>query len=364
MGDVKRLANSITCHCWNADRTKVALSPNSNEIHIYAKKGNDYVREHILKEHDQLVTSLDWGAKTNRLVSASQDRNAYVWEFKDNVWKPTLVILRINRAATSVKWSPNENKFAVGSGAKLVSICYFVKDHDWWVSKHIKKHNSTVLDVAWHPGNVLIATACCDFTARVFSAFVKGEDQRPSSTPYGTKLPLGILLKEYPAPAWVKSIRWSPSGNRIAFAAHNSSVTFVDCPDQVQTVNYKELPLEQIEFLSEDSIVGVGHDNNPMLFTNDGGWGYRGKLDVKKAGGASQGAGNRAAFNKFKNMVNTGQTAGVGKLDSKHQNCANCVTPFKVNGDRVESFCTTALDGSIVIWDVQKCAGEAKVKVV
>lgn len=35
-----------------------------------------------------------------------QDRNAYVWTFNGSKWKPTLVILRINRAATCVKWSP------------------------------------------------------------------------------------------------------------------------------------------------------------------------------------------------------------------------------------------------------------------
>ena len=32
-----------------------------------------------------------------------------------------------------------ENKFAVGSGARLISVCYFDPDNDWWVSKHIKK---------------------------------------------------------------------------------------------------------------------------------------------------------------------------------------------------------------------------------
>ena len=35
-----------------------------------------------------------------------QDRNAYVWNFSDGQWKPMLVILRINRAATCVSWSP------------------------------------------------------------------------------------------------------------------------------------------------------------------------------------------------------------------------------------------------------------------
>jgi len=60
-----------------------------------------------LQEHDQLVTGIDWSPKTNRIVTCSQDRNAYVWTFQDNQWKPTLVILRINRAATNVKWSPD-----------------------------------------------------------------------------------------------------------------------------------------------------------------------------------------------------------------------------------------------------------------
>jgi hypothetical protein len=55
----------------------------------------------------------------------------YVWVFENNAWKPTLVILRINRAATCIKWSPNEDKFGVGSGSRLISICYFEQENDW-----------------------------------------------------------------------------------------------------------------------------------------------------------------------------------------------------------------------------------------
>ena len=72
---------------------------------------------------------MDWAAKSDRLVTCGavslslfppsislslslslclslQDRNAYVWTFGGGEWKPALVILRINRAATIVKWSP------------------------------------------------------------------------------------------------------------------------------------------------------------------------------------------------------------------------------------------------------------------
>jgi actin related protein 2/3 complex subunit 1A/1B len=67
-----------------------------------------------------LVTSIDWAPTTNRIVTASQDRNAYVWNWdaREKAWKPTLVLLRINRAATHVRWSPREDKFAVACGAR------------------------------------------------------------------------------------------------------------------------------------------------------------------------------------------------------------------------------------------------------
>ena len=86
-------------------------------------------------------------------------RNAYVWEAqKDGTWKPTLVLLRLNRAATFVRWSPAENKFACGSSARAIAVCSFDEEGDWWVSKHLKKPiRSTILSLDWHPNNVLLA---------------------------------------------------------------------------------------------------------------------------------------------------------------------------------------------------------------
>ncbi|KAJ2877901.1 ARP2/3 actin-organizing complex subunit Sop2, partial [Coemansia aciculifera] len=167
----------VTAHAFNHDKSQVAVCPNSNEVHIYARNGTQWTPIHVLKEHDLLVTSVDWAPRTNRIVTCSQDKNAYVWTLDEstNVWKPTLVHLRINRAATQARWSPMEDKFAVASGDKCVAICYFGEDNDWWVSKHIKKPiASTVLCVDWHPNNVLIACGGTDMKARVFSAYIKG----------------------------------------------------------------------------------------------------------------------------------------------------------------------------------------------
>jgi hypothetical protein len=222
----------VSCFSFNGDKSKLAFCPNNSEIHIYAKSGDEWEEECVLKEHTELVTGLDWGVKTNRIVSCSQDRNAYVWTLDAGKWKPTLVILRLQRAATFVAWSPREDKFAVSSGAKLVCICYFEDENDWWVSKHIKKHRSTVLSVKWHPNNVLVATASSDNRARVFSAWTKGVDKRgvvsPVPDPEKKAETFGECLLEWDVGAWVKDVAWSPSGNLLAFIGQDASVSVAD----------------------------------------------------------------------------------------------------------------------------------------
>jgi len=110
----------------------VAIVPNSNHVQIYEKSGNSFNLKTTLTDHDKLVTCIDWAPKTNRIVTCSQDRNAYVWQLDSNgIWTPTLVLLRINRAATYVRWSPKEDKFAVASGARLISVCYFEEENNW-----------------------------------------------------------------------------------------------------------------------------------------------------------------------------------------------------------------------------------------
>ena len=38
-------------------------------------------------------------------------------------------------------------KFAVSSGAKCVSVCYYQEAENWWVSKIIKRHKSTYVEI-------------------------------------------------------------------------------------------------------------------------------------------------------------------------------------------------------------------------
>jgi len=354
MSDIKRLAPCITCHAWNADGTKLALCPNNNEIHIYSKSGSNYTLDSKLTEHDQVVTGIDWAPKSNRIVSCSQDRNAYVWTLNQGKWKPVLVILRINRAATDVKWSPEENKFAVASGAKCVSVCYFEEDNDWWVSKHIKKHKSTVLKIDWHPNNVLLATASSDFKCRVFSAHIKGVDSKIPDNPWGQKIPFGECFAEIDTClGWVQAVQWSPSGKYIAFCGQDSTLCVADVSSgtaNTSVVKYSDLPFRALLWTSEASIVAVGHECSPILFKNQGGWKFVSKLDTGGGGGAAPKAGN-SAREMFQNKVDRGEQTSETKITTKHQNCITWIAAYKKSGANVSQYSTSGIDGNLIIWD-------------
>lgn len=68
-----------------------------------------YMLDGTIPQHDMVVTGLDWSPVHDKLVSCSHDRGAFVWTYDAayRQWKPSLVVLRITRAAINVKWSPD-----------------------------------------------------------------------------------------------------------------------------------------------------------------------------------------------------------------------------------------------------------------
>ena len=205
-----QLTSQLSCHAWAADRQHLAICPNNHEIYVYQRSPTgQWTRIHTLSDHDQLVSGLDWSVNSNQLVSCSHDRNSYVFSWQDSTLKPEMVITRLSKAATCVKWSPCEQKFAIGSAAKAICICYYEQESNWWASKLIRKqHNSSILMVSWHPGSVLLATVSSDSKCRVFSTALPGMHQvlltksRLSNIPkkviqvYFTILPYTMLLMQ------------------------------------------------------------------------------------------------------------------------------------------------------------------------
>lgn len=279
---------------------------------------------------------------------AVPDRNALVWEPTAQGYKPTLVLLRINRAATFARWSPNETKFAVGSGDRLIAICYFEQENDWWVSKHLKKPiRSTVTTVAWHPNSVLLAAGSTDAHARVFSAFIKGVDSKPEPTAWGERLPFNTVCGEFMnnSAGWIHSVAFSPSGNALAYAAHDSSITVVypSAPEQppraVITVNTHLLPFMSLIWNGEDEIIAAGYDCEAFRFRGgEDGWQLTGAVEAK--GRPDQDADQReeSALQMFRQMDLRGKVKDDTQLKTVHQNTITHLRPYETSGGYLTKF--------------------------
>lgn len=272
-----------------------------------------------------------------------------MWEpSPQGVYKPTLVLLRISRAATFVRWSPSETKFAVGSGDRLIAVCYFEEENDWWVSKHLKKPiRSTITSVDWHPNSVLLAAGSTDAHARVFSSFIKGVDKRPEPSVWGERLPFNTVCGEYlnNSAGWVHSVSFSPSGDSLAFAAHDSSITVVypSGPDQppkaVVTVATQLLPFKSLIWSSEDEIIAAGYDCEAFRFQGgESGWHLVGTVESRSASGADEVRAEESALKMFKQMDLKGKAKDDTQLKTVHQNTISNIRPHETSGAGLVKF--------------------------
>lgn len=363
MADVLNLnvTGSITCHAWNKDRTQIAVSLNSKEVYIYGKTNSGgWQLTQTLSEHSSKVLGIDWAAKSNRLVTCGADKNAYVWSLdtRTNQWRPELVVLRINRAATCVKWSPNEQKFAIGCGQRCICVCYYEPEQCFWVAKHIKKQiKSTTLCLDWHPSSALLAAGGTDFKCRLFGAYIKEVDGSIQQTmPWAAKVNPAECIAEYTAQnhGWVHACAFNASGSMLAFAAHDSTLYVVNSENNVQeTISLRTtfLPFLTLKFISNNSLVAAGHDCYPVCFGLNGNkLQLLEKLDITLNKTSSI---TTSAKNLFGSIDRTNQDQStVTAINYIHQNSIKQVNVYKEDNGKVTHFSTCSLDGLVVIWDL------------
>lgn len=346
----------IQSHSWSPDRSHVAVANGGKDVHIYNNSQNVWKEVGNLSQHDLTVTSIDWAPRSNMIVTCSQDRNAYVWVPEGNgEWRYTLVLLRINRAATCVKWSPAENKFAVGSGARIISICYYDKDNDWWVAKHIKKPlRSTITCLDWHQNNVLLAAGSTDYKVRVFSAYVKDIEPKPSATKWGAKMPFAQLMAEFSnsdtGGGWVHSVQFSDDGASVAWVAHDSSITVASSSCGVKKMRTNLLPLLSLIWISPSCLLAGGHDCVPVIFHIKDSDIVMGDM-LESSSTTVEEVAPVAAMKIFRSKDRTGETSSSNySLSTTHQSHItqlNIVTGDKSNASLVSS---SGADGRICVW--------------
>lgn len=369
----------IKDHAFSPDRKILAITKN-NTVELYQVPVGSAGKPQlitVLKGHDKTVTSVDISPDGSKILTCSQDRNALVWQFDSSLqeYKPTLVLLRINRAATVCKWSPNGEKFAVGSSDRIVAICYYEPDNNWWISKHLKKPlKSTITSLDWHPNNVLLGCGSTDGHVRVFSAYIKGLDAKPEPSSWGSKLPFQTLCGDFinETGAWIHGVAFSPSGDVLGFVSHDSSIGIVypngqdQPPRAILNIKSNSLPFKSIVFLNENKLVVGGHECNLIVYEGDeSGWKESYKVEKQKdlihdnsrVSGTDSNEdveiSSHDALNMFRQLDLKGKvnkpnpSGGARALSTVHQNTIANIrlyAPGKVS--------TSGIDGKVAIFDV------------
>lgn len=355
----------IKDHSFLPDRDILAITK-ENTVEVYSMGSGKPQLFATLREHDKTVTAVDILPDGTKILTCSQDRNALVWEWDGSAYKPTLVLLRINRAATCCRWSPDGRKFAVGSLDRVVAVCYYEEENNWWVLKHLKKPmRLTITCVDWHPNGVLIAAGGTDGHARVFSGYIKGLDSKPEPTLWGLKLPFQTVCGDYvnETKAWVHGVAFSPLGDALAYVAHDGLVGIVypggegEPPRGFFNVSLNNLPFKSLCFLLENQLVAGGHSCNLVLYEgNEQGWQEGRKLELdahitEPAGNDEEQEMNTSqALNMFKQMDLKGRVTKLkpGKsLPTTHQNTITAVRNYANN-----TVSTSGIDGKVVIFKV------------
>lgn len=193
---------------------------------------------------------------------------------------------------------------------------------------------------------MLLAAGSTDAHARVFSSFIKGIDTRPEPSVWGERLPFNTVCGEYlnASAGWIHSVSFSPSGDALAFAAHDSSITIVypTAPEQppraVISVNTQLLPFMSLIWNGENEIIAAGHDCEAFRFKGDAsGWELSGTLESKGRPGLGD-AREESALNMFRQMDLKGKVKDDTQLKTVHQNTITTLRAYESNGGAVTKF--------------------------
>lgn len=362
----------IKDHVFSSDRTMLAITKENNvELYRVDNLSSKPQLFTTLKGHDKTVTAVDISPDNSKILTCSQDRNALVWEYdsNDQEYKPTLVLLRINKAATCCKWSPNGTKFAVGSNDRIVAICYYEDENDWWVSKHLRL-KSTITSLDWHQNSVLLAVGSTDGHARVFSSFIKGLDVKPEPTVWGSRLPFQTLCGDFTneTGSWIHDVKFTPSGDALAYVSHDSSIVIVYPegeglpPKNIISLKTSYLPFKSLLFLNDNKLVVSGHNCNLILFEGDSSsWKETKKIESQKDLIHNTPASNTEedeeisshdALNMFRQLdlkgrVNKTSDKASKALSTIHQNTVTAIKLF--TSGKVS---TSGIDGKVVIFNI------------
>jgi len=158
-------------------------------------------------------------------------------------------------------------------------------------------------------------TTCADKKCRIFNAFIKSVDGKEEKDKKAEKGLFGKCLGEFTTLGWVWGCSFSPSGKKVAYVSHDSTISYVNWTEenaQPITLKLTTLPFRSVQFLSEDIIIAGGFDYSPFVFSCSDKLVMIGRADGQSGGGEEKQT-NRVV-NKFQTNTTEKKKLMIKKL--------------------------------------------------
>jgi WD40 repeat protein/DNA-binding SARP family transcriptional activator len=150
-------------------------------------------RLRLVLQHENTAFSVKWSPDGERLLTASADKSARVW---DATTGEQLFRFDHQDQVNFALWSPDGSQILASQDTPPIITVW--DSHSGERLLDIEGHSAMVNAARWSPDQDRIATASDDNTARIWDAHTGAE--------------MGVLSGHQ---AWVQTLNWSPSGNRI-----------------------------------------------------------------------------------------------------------------------------------------------------
>ena len=178
------------------------------------------------------VTQLFWLAGSNQLLSrGSRDGTVGLWEAADGGQTAVLNQYAQYQEATSVSWSPDNTRLAVGTTGGTILVWSVAEQR---VERVLGGHDGGVKLVAWSPDGALIASnGSSDELVRVWQA------------------DSGQMVQSFAGHSnTVTAVTWSPDGTVVASSSFDSTLKLWDVASGAELRSFSVNALGQVLFVS------------------------------------------------------------------------------------------------------------------
>jgi WD40 repeat protein/transcriptional regulator with XRE-family HTH domain len=250
----------------------------------------------VLTEHTGGVRSVSFSADGRQLASGSEDKTIRLWNLQGQCLR---ILQGHTQSIYSVHFAPNQQTLASSSNDATIRI--------WEVSSGnclsiLQGHTSGVQCVRYSPDGQLLASGCRDGVIRLWSGDCS---QNRSSKPRIINSSVKLLQGHTD---WVWNIAFSPDGQWLASASHDSTLRLWSVPDG-QPIHIFEGHTHDVFGLaiSADSqwLVSTGEDYTVRL------WNLQGGQNLKTWHGYTGGIHSLSLSSDDQLLASSGQTETI-----------------------------------------------------